>query len=203
MIQVVAESAQIKKLSIKHNEMVNWMIENPTASRGEMAAAFGVTVPWLSTIIHSDAFKAELDRKKEKVFNSAIARPIQEKVLGAAHLALERLQQSLQLETDTRALVSAAEMLTKAAGEYKGEKNRPGGNLIHADQMFMVSADDLARAQQLIGRAKQKGVPFVNGHLADDAEVPALAAPELGESDKRAALSAEDADSDQALQARH
>lgn len=146
----MAQSAQIKKVSPKHQAMIDWLIENPTLSRREMALAFGVTQPWLSTIIHSQAFQAELKRQQDKVFNVVVARPLQERLLGAAHLALDRLEEKLTVEGDVETLRRVVETLSKGAGEFQGEKNRPPTG----DQFnfFNITPQDLAEARAKIGK---------------------------------------------------
>lgn len=187
----MAESAQIAKLSDMHSAMVDWLIVNPTKSRREMAAHFQVTLPWLSTIIHSDVFQAELQRRQGQVFNNAIVRPLQERLLGAAHLALDRLEDCLQTGVQVEEMVKAVDMLTKATGNFRHAAGPPAGQQNNQFNTFVVSPEDLARARQMIGRVPlAMGVTHDDsGQVAGDRKIlPAIGGGTLGEAYCPAAL---------------
>lgn len=192
----MAESAQIAKLSDMHEEMVDWLILNPTKPRSEMAKAFQVTQPWLSTIIHSDVFQAKLAAKKGIIFNNAIARPLQERLLGAAHIALDRLEEALVGVGDVEVFTKAVDMLAKATGNFRstqqsGPLSPPGS--VFVQNNYSVTPEDLARARQLVGRAKQSFVEALDGSSEElgrdnDKEVSVYREDRVGPADSQSAL---------------
>lgn len=86
---------QIQKVSVKHDAIMDYMIANPTAPMSAVAEQFKIGAAWLSVIIHSDAFQAQLEVKKDGVFNSTVV-PLREKLIGVAHLGLDRLGEALE-----------------------------------------------------------------------------------------------------------
>lgn len=91
----MAESAFIRRVRIKHSAVMDFMLANPTMPQHAVAAYFGITEPWLSTVINSHAFQAELKRRQEKLFDNVII-PIRQQVEGVARLALDKIEETLQ-----------------------------------------------------------------------------------------------------------
>lgn len=146
----MAESAQIQKVSIKHDVLLDYLIANPTAKRSEVAAIFGVTQAWLSTIIHSCAFQEKLRQRQDQVFEVAVLRPIQEKLMGAANMAAERLMEVLPLESDAKTLNTILDTTLSNLGY--GQKS-VGTPIQQTNVTVNISKEDLAGARALIGRA--------------------------------------------------
>ncbi len=147
----MAESAQVAKVSIKHDAILDVLVANPTLRRSEVAAMFGVTVPWLSTIIHSDVFQEKLRERQDLVFDIAVVRPIQEKLMGAANIAVERLMENLQYESDTKTLNTVLDTTLKNLGY--GQKSTGAPVNQQNNFTFNVTKEELADARKLIGRA--------------------------------------------------
>lgn len=148
----MAESAQIQKVSIKHDAILDFLVANPTAKRSEVAAVFGVTVPWLSTIIHSCAFQELLKQRQDLIFDVAVVRPIQEKLMGVASMAAERLMEAVQYESDTKTLNTVLD--TTLANLGYGQKTV--GIPVNQQNNFniTVSKEELAGARALIGKVQ-------------------------------------------------
>lgn len=147
----MAESAQVAKVSIKHDAILDVLVANPTLRRSEVAAMFGVTVPWLSTIIHSDVFQEKLRERQDLVFDIAVVRPIQEKLMGAANMAAERLMENLQYESDTKTLNTVLDTTLKNLGYGQKSTGTPVNQ--QNNFTFNVTKEELADARKLIGRA--------------------------------------------------
>ncbi len=172
----MAESAQIQKVSIKHDVLLDYLIANPTMKRSEVAAIFGVTQAWLSTIIHSCAFQEKLRQRQDQVFEVAVLRPIQEKLMGAANMAADRLMEVLPLESDVKTLNTVLDTTLanlgygqKAAGTPVNQQN---------NYTFNISKEDLAGARALIGRVGAGPMPGVLSGPAPAEEQVYIPAPE-------------------------
>lgn len=159
----MAQSAQVNKVSIKHDAILDFLVANPTLKRSEVAGYFGVTVPWLSVIIHSDVFQELLKQRQDLIFDVAVVRPIQEKLMGTANLAIEKLMESLQFETDTKTLNTVLDTTLSNLGY--GQKNQ--GHPVNQQNNITlnVSKEDLSAARELIGQARAPRLesPTING----------------------------------------
>lgn len=173
---------QLSSLNEMHQAMINYLIAKPDTTRRAMASHFGVSLPWLSTIIHSDQFQAELNRKKGQIFNVAIAKPIQERLVGAAHMAIDRLYDTIQAGGELRDISGAVEMLTKATGNFRQSAVGQIG-AVQVNNFGMISPEDLAAARQKIGRVRQ--LEIENGETVagdDQSEVRLLGGDNRGAS---------------------
>lgn len=151
--ELLKDRVQIQQISITHDAIANFLVANP--GRGQMAKAalhFGVTRPWLSTLVHSDAFQAHLRNKQDEVFKTAIM-PLKAKIAGAADVALDRLGERLEVETDTRVLADAADKLLNRLG-YGPKPTPTAGNVTGVQNNYFVDSDMLAEARQ---RIRNKG----------------------------------------------
>lgn len=55
---------QLKTLRPKHHAIMDFMLANPRIPYSGVAAEFGVTQAWLSTVINSDIFRAQLNARR-------------------------------------------------------------------------------------------------------------------------------------------
>jgi len=97
----MAESAQIAEMSFSHHAIIDWMLSNPDALLADCAKAFNYTQPWLSTIIHSDAFKAEFSRRRAQL-DEHIAHGIHAKMAAVSKKALDLLEDYLSGNDEDR-----------------------------------------------------------------------------------------------------
>jgi hypothetical protein len=104
---------EIQKVSNKHEAILQHMLANPGQKLGEVAAAFNVSQPWLSCIIHSDAFQRRLRERQDETFHHTVL-PIRDKMNIVAHKMLDKLIEapSEAIDVDT-ALETAEAMLDR------------------------------------------------------------------------------------------
>jgi hypothetical protein len=91
--------AEIQRISHTHDQIMNWLIENPHLSLGECAVYFNYSQCWLSQIIHSDCFQAKLKERQNDVFVRC-AQDIPEKMRGLADVVLEKLGTAVEKSVD-------------------------------------------------------------------------------------------------------
>lgn len=156
-----------KKMSIKHDTIMDFMLVNPTAKLSEIAAQFDVTQAWLSCIIHSDAFRIRLAKKQEDLFNGTVM-PLREKVVGIAHLAVDRLGEKVEKSEDANFLHETTDMLLHRLGWAPQRVASPPAGTVNLQQNF-YQADPQALAH---ARARMKEV-----HTSEPAK-PQLPPPE-------------------------
>jgi len=148
------------KVSITHNEIMDYLMMNPTTSLGDVAAHFGYTRGWLSQIIHSDAFQTLLKEKKQFAFHHTVL-SVREKMENVAHKALDALDRSLDDEKDASTLADVASDMLDRLGF--GSKTPPASPA--ASVHVTVLAGELRQAQALIHQRPQAaiGVGLGNG----------------------------------------
>lgn len=147
----MALSASIQKVSVKHDTIMNYILVNPTVPLGVVARHFGVTAPWLSTIIHSDAFQAQLRRKKDAMFNTHVL-PLGEKLLGLAHVAVERLGEQLDKTDNPDYIADTAVMLLDRVG-FSPKSPAPAATTMNVqNNIYQVDRATLEEARAAIGR---------------------------------------------------
>jgi len=89
----------VQKLSVKHTDVMNFMLANPLVKLADVARHFGMTQPWLSCIIHSEAFQAELATKSGEIFSATVL-PIKQKMTAIAHQALDQIGDRMPMMED-------------------------------------------------------------------------------------------------------
>jgi hypothetical protein len=143
---------EIKNISIKHDAIMDFLMANPAMKLGDVATHFQVTQPWLSCIIHSDIFQARLKEKSDVAFHSTVL-PLREKMIGVAHMALDKLADVLPKETETKVIASTAEGLLDRLGfGSKQSPMQPGTNV---NLQVNVLRSELDEARALLGKAQK------------------------------------------------
>lgn len=139
---------EVQSLSVRHQAIMDYMLANPTVRLGEVALHFHVSQPWLSCIIHSDAFQRELREKQDVLFNGTVL-PLREKMTVVAHKMLDKLMDtdSSTLDVDTAAEVGIS-MLDRLGFSPKAPTSLVPPHLADAVQ---VERERLAAARRLIG----------------------------------------------------
>ncbi len=92
---------QIQKLRYEHRAMARLIAENPCVSQGELAAIFGYSESWISTIICSDVFQSILSEEMEKSpFGAEWRASAKTQVEGILLRSMEILRHKLSKEPD-------------------------------------------------------------------------------------------------------
>lgn len=140
----MAQSAQIQKMSHKHEDILNFLLNNPLEKMGNVAAHFGVTFSWLSTIVHSHAFQNQLRKRQDMVFDSAVLAPIEDKLGAAAQVTLDAYLEKVPMLTADQ-LISANDKLLNRLGygtKSNGTHVQINGNVQvnHVDKAILEEA---------------------------------------------------------------
>lgn len=150
----MAKSAQIAKMSSRHEAILNHIIANPTQTYGEVAATFSVTPSWLSVVVNSQAFRNQLKRRHDELFDSAIAAPIGEKLEAAVDLTLEKYLEKIPSMTTDQVINASDKMLNKLGYGSKNTQTVVNGNVVQNVQHNHVSSDIIEKAREKIGQIK-------------------------------------------------
>lgn len=141
---------EIKDLSHRHHAIAEWLIANPHETLGKCAKTFGITQPWLSQIIHSDAFQAYYHRLLEGYVDQRIM-PLRDKLNNVAHKAVDALNTSLDTPEfiPPKELASIADRALGRLGYGTGGGGNPASqtNLTQVNNYYTVDQETLARAR--------------------------------------------------------
>lgn len=135
--------------TLRHDAIMNFMIAQPEMKVKEIAAHFRVSPQYLSILIHTDAFQAQLAKKKEALFQLAIA-PIAEKLTYLGHQVIERMIDKVPVTEDPQTLLAYGEFALDRVlyeGRPVDQKGPNGGPLVN---VTFVSANLLAEARERI-----------------------------------------------------
>lgn len=151
---------QLQRISIKHEAILNYMLTNPAEKLGKVAEHFRVSQAWLSVIVHSDVFQGLLAEKNQEFSHESLI-PLREKVLGVAHLAVDKLSEAIEHSSpvsDKAYIADTTNLVLKSLGYGASVGPAAGGGApVVNNTVIVANKDDLAKARGLM-RAVQ-GVP--------------------------------------------
>ena len=118
------------KVSYSHDAMIDHMLMNPTVTLDELAAMFGRTRGWISTIKHADAFKARMEYRRQLLVDPTIKDAIDERLMGSAEKAEALLHRSLEVLQEKLSGPASAipDNLALRAAEFGAKAIGLGGN---------------------------------------------------------------------------
>jgi len=172
---------QIAKVSIRHDAILDYLLIHPAEKLGDVAKHFNVSQPWLSVIIHSDAFQAKLAEKSGECFSTTVL-PLREQLMGVAQVGVEKLGEVLENASpvsDKQFIVDTTDSILKNLG-YSPKSSapaQPNGGVTN-NNVFIVDKAALASA-----REKMRTVPvgdLIEGQVIEpDAQESGVAAKEV------------------------
>jgi len=149
--QITREKEQpknaLKEVQVRHDQIANWMIANPQASRAQIAEHFQVSVAWISILVHSDAFRLHLKEKQDAVFMATVV-PLRQKTEAAAHIGIEKVAEALvhsSAISDKGFIVETTEKLLQHL-EPKGQM--PGVNV--QQNFYSAPAEAVRNAREVL-----------------------------------------------------
>ena len=118
MLIDMALSKQLTRLEPWHHDLIDWMLQNPGSSGRQTAVQFGVSPVWISIVKNSEVFRAELERRREKI-SKAVTTDIVGRAGALAELSLDFLHDRIQANGDAmplREVRKTTELALKALG---------------------------------------------------------------------------------------
>jgi len=140
---------KLKKVSNKHDAIADYLIANPEVSLKDVAAVFEVTPTWMSIVVNSDVFRAHMQRKVDGAFEEVII-PLRSKLLGVAHLAVEKLGDAVTKSQDPDYILAAADKTLHRLGYAPSKGPDPAAPTVVNQQnnFYTVDKDMLAEARE-------------------------------------------------------
>lgn len=87
---------RLKRLSYSHKALIDLIIEKPEMDQNWLAAQFGYTPGWISNILASDAFKAEMAARREEIIDPVLKATIRERFEALVIASQTKLMGMLQ-----------------------------------------------------------------------------------------------------------
>lgn len=109
----------VPKMRYTHEAMADMIIAEPWISQNALAARFGYSPGWISTVITSDAFQAMLAARKEELLDPELRATLEERAKALAHQSFRVLQEKLSRPADLvpdNLALRAAELSGKLLG---------------------------------------------------------------------------------------
>ena len=124
---VMAQSKQLTRLHPWHHQLIDWWIANPRPSGREAAAHFGKSEAWISLVKNSPIFRAEFEKRRERISQTFEDR-IVGKATAVAEISLEMMSERLERDYDTMPLgqvIKTVAFATKMLGYGPGKPLTP------------------------------------------------------------------------------
>ena len=112
-------SVRPPKIRYTHEAMADLILENPWISQNQLAAHFGYSPAWISTVITSDAFQAFLHARKAELVDPELRLTLEERFRALTTQSLKVLQEKLTRPADQvsdQLVLRAAELGAKSLG---------------------------------------------------------------------------------------
>lgn len=108
--------AKPPKMRYSHIAMAETLVANPWMSQNELAAMFGKSPSWISTIVCSDAFQSLLEQKRAELVDPELRLTIKERLQALTVKSLQVLQQKLHDNPSDGLALRALELGSKGLG---------------------------------------------------------------------------------------
>lgn len=112
-------SVRPPKIRYTHEAMADLILENPWISQNQLAAHFGYSPAWISTVITSDAFQSFLATRRAELVDPELRLTLEERFRALTTKSLQVLQEKLSKPADQvsdQLALRAAELGAKSLG---------------------------------------------------------------------------------------
>ena len=150
---------KLNHVTHKHEEIMRYMIANPEIPLYKVAQVFGVTQPWLSTLVHSDVFQALFTEYREEHHTISVL-GLADKLNGVAHATLDKLSEMVVESENPDFIAKVADSALDRLGY--GTKAQIG-TYIDNSKNVTVDASTLEKAN-----AARKKLQDIKGSVLDE-----------------------------------
>jgi hypothetical protein len=157
MAEAPAPRHQITKVRYTHDAMIDLLVANPRVSQNELAAHFGYTPAWVSTVMATDLFKERLEHRRTELVDPEVKASVNERFHAVVTKSLQVLQAKLSKPIDQipdNLALRAAELGAKGIGAG----GFGGGMVFNLPSPATDSLEKLAsRLMEFQGAARRTG----------------------------------------------
>ncbi|QGH72946.1 MAG: repressor protein CI [Siphoviridae sp. ctdEk19] len=108
--------AAITKLNYTHDALIDAIIARPGCTQRQLAAVFGYSEAWLSQVMSSDSFKAQLALRRAEIIDPALVASVEERFEGVLRLGLDVVGNSLVANPRPEFALKAIDVAARALG---------------------------------------------------------------------------------------
>lgn len=140
-----APRSGIQKIGYSHDAMIDQIIANPGIHQNQLAAIFGYSPSWISTVIASDTFQARYAERRKELVDPGVLEAVENQFKGLVRRSLEILMEKLDKPANDipdQLALRAFEIASRAAGYGAKESSvtithtEVNNNLeVHGDQL--------------------------------------------------------------------
>lgn len=160
------------KTRYSHEAMADIILANPAISQNELAAYFGYSAGWISTIITSDAFQSYLATRKEQVIDPVLRGAIEESFRGLVIRSIEILRHKLNADVDGGFALEVMKHSAKALGY--GARLEIKGTVNHTHSLMQViSSLPPAASERVVSEVPQPALPGITTGIITEQHAPA------------------------------
>jgi hypothetical protein len=138
----------VKKLSVTHHAIMDWLLLNPAQSMRDCADHFRISQSWLSCIVNSGCFKDELAKRRIEI-SSVVAQDLPMRLQTVSHLALDNIARHLEKSSDPEYALKALDSAMKGVASLRPAAGAVSLNVNTQNnvQQLFASPEDLAKAR--------------------------------------------------------
>lgn len=176
--------AEVVKLSHTHEAIMAFMVANPTVPLKDVAAKFNFTQGWLSQLIHSSLFQAQLHYRQDVEFSEA-ALSVRDRLQEMAHTSLEKINERIALGgLGPDHLLASAELALKSLGFGAPKASAPTAVINNntyvtqpVDRAILSEARAVMAQRQPLTLEHRQDEPVVRSEHSHDDRVPESSQP--------------------------
>jgi len=152
-------SYNVKKVSITHDAIIDYVMTQPQATYREIAGQFDYTPEGIGIIVRSDSFKARLEVRKADLVDPIIRQSVEERLTGLAHASIDILQRKLATSDDPKLALATLDATSRAA-QYGARSGVPAGGVTFVVQLPGPASNSVEWASKF-GRAPIEEAPAI------------------------------------------
>lgn len=145
-----SKNALQRGMTPTHELMVDWILENPGGTLRQMGDYFGYSVSWLSTMMHSDAFKAYTAERLKEV-HAAVTQDIPTRMRALAEVAIDRMHEVLDKTNDPDTITDSFDKVMHRYGYAPGaQKQNPLSPSFQTNNVFFLSPEQFQQHRETL-----------------------------------------------------
>ena len=118
-------------VNYSHAAMMDFIIANPGASQNEVAAHFGYTASWVSTVMCSDLFQATMAKRRAEIIDPILRDKVEKNFERLVMMSQDLLIKKLSQPNPSDNLVTRVLDISSKAAGYGAREDRPPANPVN------------------------------------------------------------------------
>lgn len=115
------------KTSYTHDDMIDFILKNPSVTQRQLAARYGYSESWVSNIMASDAWKAKFAKRRDEIISPDLILTVTQRMEALAQRSLQRIMDELDKPScSPNVMLKAAELGAKSLGLGALREQSPG-----------------------------------------------------------------------------